>query len=83
MNRTLDLNCDMGEGFGAWHMGDDEALMPLVTSANIACGGHAGDPGTMRRTVAEALRHGSTGATAMRNSMVRPMGLVMRSISFQ
>ena len=58
MNRTLDLNCDMGEGFGAWHMGDDEALMPLVTSANIACGGHAGDPGTMRRTVAEALRHG-------------------------
>ena len=58
MNLKLDLNCDMGEGYGAWRMGDDAALMPLVTSANIACGGHAGDPGTMRRTVAEALRHG-------------------------
>ncbi len=51
---TIDLNCDMGEDCGA----DDEALMPLFTSANIACGGHAGDEASMRRTVELALRHG-------------------------
>ena len=51
--RYLDLNCDLGEG-GA----HDAALMPLVTSANIACGAHAGDPATMRATVALAHRHG-------------------------
>jgi len=47
----VDLNCDMGESYGAWTMGDDEALMPHITSANIACGWHAGDPRVMRRTV--------------------------------
>ena len=47
---AIDLNSDLGEGFGAWRMGDDEALLAVVTSANIACGFHAGDPGTMRRT---------------------------------
>ncbi|RRR71614.1 MAG: LamB/YcsF family protein [Candidatus Viridilinea halotolerans] len=47
----IDLNCDCGEGFGPWPLGDDAALLPHVTSANIACGGHAGDPDTMRRTV--------------------------------
>jgi UPF0271 protein len=47
----IDLNCDCGESFGAWRMGDDETLLPHVTSANVACGAHAGDPGTMRRTV--------------------------------
>jgi 5-oxoprolinase (ATP-hydrolysing) subunit A len=56
--KTLDLNCDMGEGFGAWKMGDDAALLDLVTSANIACGFHAGDPGTIHRTVEFALRKG-------------------------
>jgi UPF0271 protein len=56
--RTLDLNCDMGEGFGAWKMGDDAALLDHVTSANIACGFHAGDPGTIRRTVELALKKG-------------------------
>jgi UPF0271 protein len=56
--RTIDLNCDMGESYGAWAMGDDRALMPLVSSANIACGFHAGDPSTIRATVALAVDHG-------------------------
>jgi UPF0271 protein len=51
MATAIDLNCDMGEGYGAWAMGDDERLMPLVSSANVACGFHASDPATMRRTV--------------------------------
>lgn len=54
----LDLNCDMGEGFGAWTLGDDLALLDHVTSANIACGFHAGDPATMRRVVGAALARG-------------------------
>lgn len=56
--RTLDLNCDMGESFGAWKMGDDRAIMPLITSANVACGFHAGDPSTIRATVRLAVDHG-------------------------
>jgi UPF0271 protein len=56
--KTLDLNCDMGEGLGAWKMGDDAALLDHVTSANIACGFHAGDPGTIHRTVELALKKG-------------------------
>ncbi len=55
---AIDLNCDMGESFGAYALGADEALMPLVTSANIACGYHAGDPMVMDRTVRLALRYG-------------------------
>ena len=47
----IDLNCDMGESFGPWPMGADEQVMPHITSANIACGAHAGDPVVMRRTV--------------------------------
>lgn len=58
MSPRLDLNCDMGEGFGAWRMGQDEALLDHVTSANIACGFHAGDPATMARTVRLALAKG-------------------------
>lgn len=58
MTWKIDLNCDMGESFGAWTMGNDEAVLPYVTSANIACGFHAGDPGTMRKTVRAAVRHG-------------------------
>ena len=58
MTKTLDLNCDMGEGFGAWKMGDDDALLDYVSSANIACGYHAGDPATMHRTVERALQKG-------------------------
>lgn len=55
---TIDLNVDMGEGFGRWTLGDDEALMPYISSANIACGFHAGDPSIMRRTVRAAVKHG-------------------------
>jgi UPF0271 protein len=54
----IDLNCDMGESFGAWKMGADQAVMPWVTSANIACGFHAGDPSIMRITVKAALEAG-------------------------
>jgi UPF0271 protein len=56
--KTIDLNCDMGESFGAWKMGDDAALMPLISSANVACGFHAGDPSTIRATVRLAVDHG-------------------------
>ncbi len=57
MSRTIDLNCDMGESFGAWHMGNDEAVMPWITSANIACGFHGGDFSTMQQTVSLAKKH--------------------------
>jgi UPF0271 protein len=53
----IDVNVDMGESFGRWSLGDDASLMPYVSSANIACGFHAGDPGAMRRTVAAAVEH--------------------------
>ncbi len=55
---SIDLNCDLGEGFGPWKMGDDAALLGIVTSASVACGFHAGDPLTMDRTVAAATAHG-------------------------
>jgi UPF0271 protein len=55
---AIDLNCDMGESFGAWTMGEDEKVMPHITSANIACGFHAGDALTMRASVQLARRHG-------------------------
>lgn len=58
MKTTVDLNCDMGESFGAWNMGADGAVLEYVTSANIACGFHAGDPQIMHRTVAGALERG-------------------------
>jgi len=56
--QRIDFNCDMGEGFGAWRMGDDIALLDHVTSANVACGFHAGDPATIRRTVKAAVEKG-------------------------
>jgi UPF0271 protein len=56
--RTLDVNCDLGESYGAWTLGEDEAVLPHVSSANVACGFHAGDPGVMRRTVELCLEHG-------------------------
>lgn len=52
------INCDMGESFGPWSKGADAEVMPLVDWANIACGGHAGDPDTMARTLELALKHG-------------------------
>lgn len=54
----IDLNCDMGESFGRYTLGDDAAMLSVVTSANIACGLHAGDPLVMRRTVALAAERG-------------------------
>ena len=57
-SRIIDLNCDMGESYGRWTLGADEAIMPFITSASIACGYHGGDPHVMRKTVALALKHG-------------------------
>lgn len=58
MTYQVDLNCDMGESFGVYKLGRDEEILNYVTSANIACGFHAGDPATMRRTVHTALEKG-------------------------
>lgn len=59
----INLNADLGEGYGPWKMGDDAAMLDIVASANIACGGHAGDPDTMRRTLRLARERGvSVGA---------------------
>jgi UPF0271 protein len=55
---VLDLNSDLGEGLGIWTLGDDEAILDIVTSANIACGFHAGDPTIMRRVCTESVRRG-------------------------
>jgi UPF0271 protein len=55
---SIDLNCDMGESFGAWRMGNDAELMSFVSSINVACGFHAGDAGTMRETVQTAQKKG-------------------------
>ncbi|HWR12622.1 MAG TPA: 5-oxoprolinase subunit PxpA [Rectinemataceae bacterium] len=57
---TIDLNADVGESFGAYSMGNDAALLGLVSSANIACGAHAGDPSVMRRTIADAIACGAS-----------------------
>ena len=57
MAKTIDLNCDMGESYGRWTLGADEAIMPFISSANVACGFHGGDPHVMRRTVELAIRH--------------------------
>ena len=54
----IDLNADLGEGYGPWRMGDDEALLDVVSSANVACGFHAGDPVIMDRTVRLAQARG-------------------------
>jgi len=55
---VIDLNSDLGESYGAWTLGDDDAMLRLVTSANVACGFHAGDPSTLRRICALAVGHG-------------------------
>ena len=56
--RSIDLNADLGEGYGPWSMGDDAAMLDIVSSANLACGGHASDPETMFRTLALARDRG-------------------------
>lgn len=58
MQHRVDLNADLGESFGAWRMGDDPAMLDLVTTANVACGFHGGDPRTMRETCAAAAARG-------------------------
>ena len=58
MAKIIDLNCDMGESYGRWTLGADEAVMPFITSANVACGFHGGDPHVIRQTVELALKHG-------------------------
>ncbi len=58
MTLTIDINCDMGESFGAYTLGMDEMVIRHISSANIACGFHAGDPQVMRKTVQLALKHG-------------------------
>jgi UPF0271 protein len=55
---SVDINVDMGESYGRWRLGDDANVMPWITSANIACGFHAGDPGNMRATARLAIEHG-------------------------
>ena len=81
-----DLNSDMGESFGAWRMGEIETLMELVTSANVACGFHAGDPRVMARTVRMAREHGvAVGAHVSYPDLVgfgrRPMTLSAEEIT--
>lgn len=58
MGRAVDINSDLGESFGAYTIGEDEAMMPVITSANVACGFHGGDPLVMERTVRLARQHG-------------------------
>jgi UPF0271 protein len=77
---TIDLNCDMGESFGDWTMGNDAALMPFISSANIACGFHAGDPVVMRKTVRLALRYG--GAVGAHPGLPDLQGFGRRNMHF-
>ncbi|MBD3664927.1 LamB/YcsF family protein [Sulfitobacter aestuariivivens] len=88
----VDLNADMGESFGAWKMGDDEALLNIVTSANIACGGHAGDADVMAATMTLADQNGvGIGAHPGfmdiagfgRNRMNVPRGTLQNQIRYQ
>lgn len=58
MTSRVDINCDMGESFGAYRIGADDEVFPFITSANIACGYHGGDPAVMRTTIAKAAKHG-------------------------
>jgi 5-oxoprolinase (ATP-hydrolysing) subunit A len=58
MKKVIDINCDMGESFGAYQLGQDAEILKYVTSANIACGFHAGDPATMKKTVRLAIENG-------------------------
>ena len=78
----IDLNSDMGESFGRWKLGDDHALLDVVSSANVACGFHAGDPAGMLRTLSDAAANGvcvgasptttSTGSAAGSSTSSRP-----------
>jgi UPF0271 protein len=89
---SVDLNSDMGESFGAWSMGDDAALLDIVTSANIACGFHAGDPDVMAKTMALAVKNGvGIGAHPGfadlqgfgRHRMQVPLGTLQNAVRYQ
>ena len=56
---SIDLNSDIGESFGAYKLGDDEAILQQITAANVACGWHAGDPMVMDKTIALAKKYGT------------------------
>ena len=84
----INLNADLGEGYGPWTMGDDAAMLAVVNSANVACGGHAGDPDVMRRTLRLAKEHGvSIGAHPsypdLRNFGRRAMALTTNELENQ
>lgn len=59
-DRSIDLNADLGEGLGVWRLGDDDGLLEVITSANVACGFHGGDPSIMRRVCSAAVQRGVT-----------------------
>lgn len=87
-NIRINLNADLGEGYGPWTMGDDAAMLGVVSSANIACGGHAGDPDVMRTTLALARERGvSVGAHPsypdLRGFGRRPMALSTQELENQ
>jgi UPF0271 protein len=92
MTLSVDINSDMGEGFGPWKMGDDAGLLKIVSSANIACGFHAGDPDTMAATMRLAVENGvGIGAHPGfadlmgfgRNRMQVPLGTLANQIRYQ
>ena len=74
----VDINCDMGESFGAYEIGADDEVLPHVTSANIACGFHGGDPTVMRKTVAAAAK---LGVAVRSNAAPAPMSHLRRLVS--
>lgn len=89
---TVSLNTDVGEGFGAWSLGDDDVLLDIVTNANVACGFHAGDPDIMRRICATAARNGvAVGAQVSyrdlagfgRRYMAVPRGTLVNDLLYQ
>ncbi len=84
--RTIKLNCDMGESFGAWKMGADDLVMPYVDMANIACGFHASDPHVMSKTIDMALQHdvmigAHPGYPIYKGLVVAPWRSVMRKFA--
>ena len=83
---SIDLNSDLGEGFGVWRLGDDEALLRIVTSANAACGFHAGDPSIMRTVAIGAVAHDvAVGAQVSYRDLAgfgrRPMDIAPRELT--
>ena len=83
---SIDLNSDLGEGFGVWRLGDDEALLRIVTSANAACGFHAGDPSIMRTVAVGAVAHDvAVGAQVSYRDLAgfgrRPMDMAPRELT--